>query len=122
MSWKIALALGAGLTVTACAPQDGATSAETLNELVVTDPNFTFATSKNVRIELQPSAAEPGGHAVEVTDQEGRRLLKGAVLGDAVVEMPLPAAQATELRVRTGRNAVEQTVAIDADDRASARF
>lgn len=123
MSWKTVIALSfVGIIASGCALESTDSGPQTLDDLVVTDPDFSFATSRSIRLDLKPSAAAAGGHAIEVTDEEGRRLLKGAVLGDTVVNLPLPTAQGRELRIRTGRSAAEQTVVVDADNRAVANF
>jgi len=123
MSWKTVIALSfAGMFATGCALEPSDSDAQALEELVVTDPNFSFATSRSVRLEVNPSTEIAGGHALEVSDDEGRRLLKGAVLGKSVVQLPLPTAQGRELRIRSGRSAAEQTVVVDADNRAVANF
>lgn len=123
MSWKTVLVLGlGGVLASACALEPADSGAETLDELVVNDPDFTFATSKTVRLELQASGDVAGGHAIEVSDADGRRILKGAVLGNATVDLPVAAAHSRTLRVRLGRDAAEQTVEVGVDNRAKAEF
>ena len=103
------------LALAACAeaPTDGPAGGR-LADLQVTDPDFTFATSRSVRLELRvPAGAAP--QLVEVADAEGRRLMQGAFLEGARVALQVPVGQAGALRVRTGRGAqvTEHEVAID---------
>lgn len=90
-----------------------------LDQLVVTDPNFDFATTETVRLELR---AEDGAapKAIEVSDSEGRRLMDGAFRGSASMDFKVPVGRAQTLKVRVGQGdeAVQHEVSIDANRRA----
>jgi len=108
-----ALALG----LTACAQSDD--DHGQLADLVVTDPSFTFATARNVSLELKVSgSATP--QLVEVADAEGRRLMQGAFLEDTTLDLKVPVGQSPTLQVRTGAGAeaTVQDVTIDGSGRA----
>lgn len=108
------------LGATACVDASGGASApETLDQLVITDPNFDFSTSRAVRLELRADEAT-GPQAVEVTDSEGRRLMDGAFRGSAVVDLKVPVGRARTLKLRVGQgeDAVERELDVDADRRA----
>ncbi|MCA9556589.1 MAG: hypothetical protein KC933_41585, partial [Myxococcales bacterium] len=83
--WIGALALG----LSACAQGLGEVGeGQGLADLQITDPDFTFATNQSVSLTVQASAGAP--ERVEVSDAEGRRLMEGAFLGDATVELKVP--------------------------------
>lgn len=107
-----------GLAGCAQFANDGA-QGERLADLQITDPNFSFATSRTVSLEVRVSEAA-GPQIVEVADAEGRRLMQGAFLNDTTFDLKVPLGQAPVFKVRTGQGdqAVEQDVAIDADGRA----
>lgn len=119
---KLSLALAAlGLLgVTACVDASGGSSGpETLDQLEITDPNFHFATSRAVRLELRADeAAAP--QAIEVTDSEGRRLMDGAFRGSVVVDLKVPVGRDRTLKLRVGQgdNVVERELNVDANLRA----
>ncbi len=119
---KLSLATAAlGLLgATACVDASGGSSVpESLDQLEITDPNFDFATSRSVRLELR---AEEGAvpQAVEVTDSEGRRLMDGAFRGSAVVDLKVPVGRESTLKLRVGNgdDAVERALNVDANHRA----
>lgn len=108
-----------GLLGAAGCAQDASREAGSLDELVVTDPDFTFATSRSVRLELRAPDGEPGA-AVEVSDAEGRRLMDGAFVGSAQIDLKIPVGAERRLNVRTVRGdaASLEEVSIDPDGRA----
>ncbi len=90
-----------------------------LSDLVVTDPDFDFATTETVRLELQvPEGAAP--QAVEAFDAEGRRLMDGAFKAGASVDLKVPVGKAdtVKLRIGTGEDAVERELTVSADGQA----
>lgn len=102
----------------ACAPADG-TEAASLADLTVTDPNFTFENTRTVSLELQVAGSDTP-RAIEVADAEGRRLMQGAFVQDAALDLKVPVGRASTLQVRSGQgaNATVQQVDIDANGRA----
>jgi len=126
--WKTGLcssllicAAAAGCAVDADAPANGA--AESLDTLVVPSADFTFATSRGVRVEIAPEGETNEAVAVEIADTEGRRLVKGAFIGRTAVDVKLPLGAGQQLRVRTGNGDQAKTQVVDiADGRAVVRF
>ncbi len=107
------------LGATSCVDAPGGSSVpDTLDQLEITDPNFSFATSRSVRLELRADeAAEP--QAIEVTDSEGRRLMDGAFRGSVVIDLKVPVGhERLKLRVGRGDDAVERELDVDANLRA----
>lgn len=112
--------LGFGLAaLSACVGAgDDAQGPERLDQLVITDPNFDFATTRTVQLELR---AEDGAapQAVEVADAEGRRLMDGAFRGSATIDLKVPVGRDGTLKLRVGKgvDAVERELDIDGDRR-----
>lgn len=102
----------------ACADVADGPSPERLDQLVITDPNFDFSTSRAVRLELR---AEEGAapKAIEVADSEGRRLMDGAFRGSATIDLKVPVGldRTLEVRVGKGQDAVSHDLAIGDDGR-----
>lgn len=118
---KLSLAIGAlGLLgATACADASGGSSVpDSLDQLEITDPNFDFATSRSVRLELRANEAI-GPQAVEVTDSEGRRLMDGAFRDSAVIDLKVPVGRERTLKLRIGNgdDAVERELEVDVSRR-----
>ncbi len=92
-----------------------------LDELIVPNPDFTFATSQAVTLQLDN---RDGPAAVEVRDSENRRLMQGAFRGSASIDLRLPLGMPPKLTVRTGlgEDAVEQTVVLDEAGRGTAEL
>jgi hypothetical protein len=111
--------LGAAAS-SACA--ESADAPTRLDQLVIEDPNFTFATARSVTLSLEAEGTAP--KAVEVADAEGRRLMNGAFRGSAQVQLKVPVGADGKLIVRVGQGAdvVTQDVTPDAAGRAAARF
>lgn len=90
-------------------------------DLEITDPNFSFATSRSVRLQLR-SEEGSAPQLVEVADAEGRRLMQGAFLNDTTIDLKVPVGQAHMVKVRAGQGAeaTQQDVMIDDAGRATA--
>lgn len=88
-----------------------------LADLVVSDADFTFASTKTVRLEVETAE----GEAVEVADADGRRVMDGAFLQGASIDLKVPVGN-ERLTVRTlrGDETVSRDVEIGADGRAVA--
>lgn len=116
-----ALALGV-VSLTGCTERT-AERPERLDQVVVSDPNFDFSTTRSVRLTLQPSEAA-GQRPVEVTDAEGRRLMNGAFRGAAAIDLKVPVGSPGRLTVRAGRgaDAVQREIDLAEDGSASASF
>ncbi len=117
------LAISAGfLTLSACAPD--AAEDPGLDALVIQDPNFSFATSRSVRLELSPNDAQGQPQALEVRDAEGRRLMKGAFAGPVALDLKVPVGIQQQLTVRQGLGeaVTEQTVNLDSAGDAAASY
>lgn len=91
-----------------------------LQDVVVTDPNFTFATTRAVRVEFVGEAA--GHQAVELFDVDGRRLMDGAFKPGAGIDVRLPVGRADSLKLRIGKGAeaIERELVVDHNNRAVA--
>lgn len=96
---------------------------ERLDQLVIEDPDFDFATSRAVQLRLEKSA-DQAPVAVEVTDVEGRRLMDGAFRSTATIDLKIPVGSEGRLTVRTGQGeqAKSQDVTLDDAGRATAQF
>lgn len=117
------LAITAGLlTLGGC----GLDAAEdpSLDALVIEDPNFSFATSRSVRLELTPNDATAQPQALEVRDAEGRRLMKGGFAGPVALDLKVPVGIQQQLTVRQGLGeaVTEQTVNLDSAGQATASY
>lgn len=101
-----------------------AESPDSLASTVILDPNFTFATSRLVRLELLPINPAAPAKSVEVSDAEGRRLLKGAFAGPISLALKLPVGAARQLKVRLadGASVTEVDVALDDSGLGSASY
>ena len=113
----LALVLGA-LSLASCTPSTPAAPgarapARSLDELVVVDPDFTFATSRPARLRLETA---PGAAPVqlEVRDAKGRRLFKGALRQamDLDLKLALGADGAVTVLSGQGAQTVSQTVTL----------
>ena len=106
-----------GLSACADVATDGQTP-DSLDQLVITDPDFDFSTSRSVRLELR---AEDGAapKAVEVADSEGRRLMDGAFRGSATIDLKVPVGRDRTLKMRVGQgdDVVERDLEVDAERR-----
>lgn len=92
-----------------------------LEDVVVADPGFTFATTETVRVEF--AGDEEAGHrAIELFDADGRRLMDGAFKPGVAVDVRLPVGRADALKLRVGKgaDAVERDLAVDPNKRAIA--
>jgi len=108
------LACAGVLGLVACAQSADPSDNLPLAELVVTDPNFDFATTRTVRVEL--TAAEGAApQAIEVSDAEGRRLMDGAFRSSVSMDLKVPVGRANTLQLRTGQGAqaVQQQLTVD---------
>lgn len=104
----------------ACADVGGTAEPTRLEEVVVPDERFDFATARAVRLDLVvQEGAEP--QAIEVLDTEGRRLMDGAFKSSVSLDLQVAAGrdQALQLRVGQGDAVTTRVVAVDADGRAS---
>ncbi len=121
MGLRIGLCAGA-LSFAACAVDGG--EDPTLAELVIEDPNFDFATSRSVRLELRPTSVEAASQGVEVSDAEGRLLFRGAFSAPTTLDLKLRAGAERSLTVRSGSGpqATIQQVDLDSAGRASASY
>jgi hypothetical protein len=115
-----ALALPACTKSPAAAPD--APSASRLDDLVVADPNFTFATRREVKLRLEPAVAGTPVPVV-VSDSAGRRLFKGAIRQPMDLDFKLANDAGPSLTVVSGRGdeAVTQTVSL-AEGRGAVRL
>ena len=108
------------VSAAACADVGGAAEPTRLDQVIVPDESFDFATARAVRLDL---VLEPGAapQALEVLDTESRRLLDGAFKASASVDLRLPAGRDQALQVRVGQGAAATTrvVAVDAAGRAT---
>lgn len=120
--YRAALAGAFALGLAGCAQSgDAGPESGRIADLEVTDPSFTFATSRSVSLQLRTQeGAAP--QLVEVADAEGRRLMQGAFLRDATIDLKIPVGQASMIKVRTGRGAeaTQQDVTVDDAGRATA--
>lgn len=125
---RLLIGLGAAFTFASGCHSEGAPSNPTASDPAVAFNNlevasdFTFAMRQDVRLRL--AASEPGvAKYVEVSDDEGRRLFAGAVLGDLELDFGVPKGAQPQLNVRVGRgaDAVTQTVRLQ-DGRGTASF
>jgi hypothetical protein len=104
----------------ACADVSGTAEPTRLEEVVVPDERFDFATARAVRLDLVVhEGAEP--QAIEVLDTEGRRLMDGAFKSSVSLDLQVAAGrdQSLQLRVGQGDAVTTRVVAVDADGRAS---
>ena len=107
-------------TVGGCALEPGAGGVESLDTLVITDPTFTFATQKTVRLNLSVQE-DTAGQLVEVSDTEGRVLVEGAFLKDVNLDVYVASHLDKSLKLRTvGSNAPIRDIEIDSSGQASA--
>lgn len=98
------LACASALSLVGCAQSAAPGDDVPLAELVVTDPDFDFATTRTVRVEL--TAAEGAApQAIEVSDSEGRRLMDGAFRSSVSMDLKVPVGRADTLQLRTGQGA-----------------
>lgn len=99
---------------TSAGPSGPAPAPQRLSDVVIGDPNFDFATTRTVRVELR---AAPGTapQAIELFDADGRRLIDGAFKPGATIDVRLPVGRAEKLKLRVGKGsgAVEQELAVD---------
>jgi hypothetical protein len=118
---RVSLCVGA-VSLSACAIDGG--EDPTLAEIVIQDPNFDFATSRAVSLELSPTSVEAASQAVEVSDAEGRLLFRGAFSGPTTLDLKLRAGAQPMLTVRTGAGAqvTTQRVNLDTNGHASASY
>lgn len=95
---------------------------ESLADLVVPDEDFTFATAKTIELDLRVAEGTAPA-AVEVADAEGRRIMNGAFLDSAKLNVKLPAHHADSIKVRVGQGdqAVVRDISV-ADGRATANL
>lgn len=117
------LAITAGLlTLSACGQE--ASEDPSLDALVIQDPNFSFATSRSVRLQLTPNDAAGEPQALEVRDAEGRRLMKGGFAGSVALDLKVPVGMQQQLTVRQGLGeaVTEQTVNLDSAGKATASY
>ena len=120
--WAGGLGASGLLLLSACTEptwQPAAESPKRLADVVVTDPDFDFATTQSVKVELQ-MAEGSAPQAIEAFDADGRRLMDGAFKSSASIDLRLPVGRANEvkLRVGSGDSAVERTLKVDANGRA----
>lgn len=110
------------MTLGACASEPAQDPG--LDALVILDPNFSFATSRSVRLELTPTDSAGQPQALEVRDAEGRRLMKGGFAVPVALDLRVPVGIQQQLTVRQGLGeaATEQTVNLDSAGNATANY
>jgi hypothetical protein len=119
--WMQAGLAGLGLMgLVACADVSSDPEQKTrLDELVITDPNFDFATARAIRLDLRaPDGSTPRG--IEVSDAEGRRLMSGGLRGSATLDLRVSVGQADRLKVRVGEgdDVTEHELVVDENNHA----
>lgn len=119
-STRLIIGLGAALLFApACTSEGGASAPTASNPAVAFDAlevasDFTFATRRGVHLSLQPNTPQVAQY-VEISDDEGRRLFAGAVLGSTELDFDIPNGAQPILNVRVGRGAqaVSQVVRLE---------
>lgn len=88
--------------------------APTLEQLVIEDPTFGFETTQPVRLRIETPTDVTT--AVEVTDEEGRRLFKGGVRSNVDIDLGLPRLSRPTLNVRVGVGDEAETQTVTVQD------
>lgn len=108
-----------GLGLSACIGGEPGTEGPASLDTLVT--NFDFATSRNVSVQLE---SEEGPVAVEITDAEGRRIMRGAFRDPGAVELRIPTGSEPVLNLRTqsGTSVRTQTLTVSPAGQARAKL
>jgi len=124
---RIVVAAAAVLTFSACTVETNPTARTAADPAVAFDglevaEDFTFAMRRDVKLQLQASQPDVAKY-VEISDDEGRRLFAGAVLGNLDLDFDVRTGSQPVLNVRVGKGdaAVSQSVTL-VDGRGAASF